>query len=161
MAKPKFFDGTLQIDHYGRITTDNTVKRHDIMPEYTDGVYLLLDDWRFYDQKTKKYNKIKSQFTLAELGAGPPIDPQSGAVTSINNYVEVPNVPFADELKFVGYHTGRYSSMMEFVSNNTGRTYRVFMKDFDDFVPHMINGIVRGKFIFRKRGYKFGLVLLP
>lgn len=160
MAKSKYFDGTLQFDFYGRISDSDTVRRMDITKEQTDGIYLLIPDFSSYDPVTQKYKYMRSNLTLSDLKVGPPMSANPDCVASIDSHFECPNIPFDDEMVYRGYYAGRYSASMEVTSNLTGRTYRVFMKDFDEYVPRMVNGIVKGKFIFRKRGYKFGLVLL-
>lgn len=72
--------------------------------------------------------------------------------------VLVDNVPFDDVLAFQSYYRGRSAAGMSFLGQN-GTPYNVFLSDFVKFVQIMERGIVKGKFIYAKKGMNYGLKL--
>lgn len=69
------------------------------------------------------------------------------------------NTPFNDVLTYEGYGRGRSSATLKF-KTSLGMRVEFFMSDFDDVVPHMKNGVIRGRFEFVKKGQNYGCKLL-
>jgi len=69
------------------------------------------------------------------------------------------NIPFQDELTYIGYGRGRSSATLHF-KRSTGEEVVFFMSAFDELVPHMVNGKLSGRFAFVKKGANYGCVLL-
>lgn len=66
------------------------------------------------------------------------------------------NSVFEDTLTFVDYCRGRSAAYFEMQRTN-GQLVTVFMSDFaKTIVPHMVNGVVTGKFTFVKQGQNYG-----
>jgi hypothetical protein len=70
----------------------------------------------------------------------------------------VDNVPWEDELVYMSYYRGRSAAGGTF-TNTKGQIFTVFMTDMDKFIPLMINGKIKGKFIYCKRGQNYGVTL--
>lgn len=69
------------------------------------------------------------------------------------------NFVFEDTLTFLTYSRGRSAAYFEFTRRD-GKKVCFFMKDFSDMVPHMVNGLVTGKFTFTKRGQNYGTIFI-
>lgn len=69
------------------------------------------------------------------------------------------NDPFDDALTFIGFSRGRSAANLDF-KRSDGTMVTVFLKEFCDMVPHMVGGVVRGRFQFTKRGQNYGCLLL-
>jgi len=69
------------------------------------------------------------------------------------------NEPFHDSLTFVGFSRGRSAANLDFRREN-GTNVTVFLKEFCDMVPHMVGGVIKGKFQFTKRGQNYGCLLI-
>lgn len=66
------------------------------------------------------------------------------------------NFEFNDTLSFNSIERGRSAAHFIFKRKSTGKTVTVFLKDFVDFLPHLVCGSVSGTFTFCKRGENFG-----
>lgn len=71
-----------------------------------------------------------------------------------------PNFEFQDVLIYHGFERGRSAAHMVFKRERAETLVRVFLKEFEGFVPHMRAGKVSGRFTFCKRGQNFGCILL-
>jgi hypothetical protein len=69
------------------------------------------------------------------------------------------NDPFEDELTFVSFSRGRSAAYLDF-KRKGGTSVTVFLKEFVDMVPHLVGGVVKGRFQFIKRGQNYGCILL-
>lgn len=70
----------------------------------------------------------------------------------------VDNLPFDDEFTYYSYYRGRSAAGALFF-NDKGQRFTVFMTDLDKFIPLMVNGKIKGKFIHCKRGKNYGVTL--
>lgn len=70
--------------------------------------------------------------------------------------VFIENLPWDDELTWDGYYRGRSAAGMTF-KNAQGQQFTVFLTDFSAMVPVMEKGIVKGRFIYCKRGRNYGI----
>lgn len=68
----------------------------------------------------------------------------------------VENFIFTDSLKYKSYSRGRSAAYFEFERLSSKTEVTVFLKEFEDIVPHMNKGVVKGRFTFCKRGQNFG-----
>ncbi|MGJ4945102.1 hypothetical protein ACQR1W_31390 [Bradyrhizobium sp. HKCCYLS1011] len=69
------------------------------------------------------------------------------------------NAPFVTTLTYVGYSRGRSAAYFDFKDHN-GKLVVVFLKDFEDMIPHLVKGSVSGSFKFIKRGMNYGCQLI-
>lgn len=67
----------------------------------------------------------------------------------------VDNFIFEDELSYVSFGRGRSSITFSFVRTN-GKTVSVFASNLVEFIPHFVNGKIKGRFTFVKKGANFG-----
>jgi hypothetical protein len=81
------------------------------------------------------------------VGPGKRLDP---------TYID--NIPWDDELTYDDFYRGRSAAGAIF-KNAAGQIFTVFMKDLGIFIPHMVNGKIKGKFIYCKRGMNYGVTL--
>ena len=74
----------------------------------------------------------------------------------------VPNFEFDDFLTYVGFERGRSAAHLVFFRNSNGCKVRMFLTDFDAVIRTLpiINGSVKGRWTFRKRGENYGCVLV-
>ena len=70
-----------------------------------------------------------------------------------------PNHPFEDTLTFDSYSRGRSAAYFH-MTRSDGTGVVVFMTDFCDMVPHLVNGKITGRFQHIKRGANYGTTLL-
>lgn len=87
-----------------------------------------------------------------------PTDPETGRPTRIEPTWR-DNVVFDDTLTYNSFGRGRSAAYFEF-RRQDGTTVTVFMKEFDEMIPHMNAGVVKGRFRFIKRGMNYGCKLL-
>ena len=73
------------------------------------------------------------------------------------------NFVFHDDLRYDGYYRGCSAAGFQFVSEENGKRYNMFLTDFDNamktrrfFKDHLI-----GEFTFVKRGQNYGIKILP
>lgn len=66
------------------------------------------------------------------------------------------DTPFAANLQFKSTSRGRSSVKFHFECTLTSRKYQMFLKDFEQVVPHLIHGELSGMFMFTKRGANYG-----
>lgn len=69
------------------------------------------------------------------------------------------NVPFTETLVFEGYSRGRSAAYLNFKRQGTDIEVVVFMTDFVDMVPLMVNGVLTSTFSYCKRGMNYGVKL--
>ena len=65
------------------------------------------------------------------------------------------NEIFEDVLEFEHFSRGRSAAHAIF-TRSTGAELTVFLTDVADMIPHFVNGKVKGKFTFCKRGANYG-----
>lgn len=70
------------------------------------------------------------------------------------------NHVFQDTLVFKEYGRGRSSITFTMKRQSAGTTVSVFVSDFADMLPFMVNGQITGKFTFVKKGSNFGCKFL-
>lgn len=70
------------------------------------------------------------------------------------------NFKFNDELAFICYGRGRSSVTFTMQRKSTGRTVSMFVSDFSDAIPMMVNGRISGDFTFVKKGQNYGCKLI-
>lgn len=70
------------------------------------------------------------------------------------------NYEFSDILEYVEYGKGRSSTVFYFKSKTDGKSYSMFVSDFDSIVNNMMNGVIEGKFTFVKKGQNYGLKMI-
>jgi hypothetical protein len=66
-------------------------------------------------------------------------------------------------LEYSGYGRGNSSAVLYFIGeNNKGNVehYQVFLSDLEDIINHTVNGSIKGKFKFVKKGRNYGLKLV-
>lgn len=73
--------------------------------------------------------------------------------------VWMPNTEFQDELTYETFSRGRSAAYFHFKRQN-GTRVTVFMKEFDEMMPYMVAGVVKGTFKFVKRGTNYGCTLI-
>lgn len=71
----------------------------------------------------------------------------------------VDNTPFQDELKFVGFSRGRSAAGANF-TNEKGQKFYMFLTDFTTAVPALQNGVLKGTFMYVKRGRNYGVQMI-
>ena len=69
-----------------------------------------------------------------------------------------PNTPFQDELKFTGFTRGRSAAGATF-TNAAGQNFYMFLTDLTSAVPLLEKGVLKGTFLYVKRGTSFGVQL--
>lgn len=72
--------------------------------------------------------------------------------------VMIDNVPWEDQLIYDSFYRGR-SAAGGIFKNSIGQRFTVFMTDLDKFIPLMVNGKIKGTFIYCKRGMNYGVTL--
>jgi hypothetical protein len=65
------------------------------------------------------------------------------------------NFEFEDELTFKHYGRGR-SSVTFTLERTNGKTVSMFVSDFSDAVPKLVDGKLKGRFTFVKKGTNYG-----
>lgn len=70
------------------------------------------------------------------------------------------NEEFKDTLIYDGYSRGRSAAYFNFERKSTGTNVTVFLTDFEDMIPVMINGEITGRFTYTKRGQNYGVKLV-
>jgi hypothetical protein len=68
------------------------------------------------------------------------------------------NYEFDARLKYVGYFKGRSSARMEFMNMDNMETYSMTLHEFNDHAEKMVNGVLPGRWTFRKQGANYCLV---
>lgn len=68
----------------------------------------------------------------------------------------VPNYEFDATLRYEDYYRGRSSVSFMLVDEANNR-YSVFLSDFTEMLPHMVGGVIKGKFTFVKKGANYGI----
>lgn len=71
-----------------------------------------------------------------------------------------PNGPFTDTLTWKSYSKGRSSVAFVFRRQSTGTHVTMFLSDFTEAIPFLVNGQLHGEFIYTKKGGNFGCRLL-
>ncbi len=69
------------------------------------------------------------------------------------------NFEFEDELTYVSYGRGRSSATFSFKRSN-GSEVNVFMSSMNEFIPKIVNGKIRSRFSFVKRGQNYSCCLV-
>ncbi len=77
-----------------------------------------------------------------------------------SDYEMVDNFEFTDTLTYQDFYRGRSAAGFEFIKKSDGKTVSMFMKDFTDAIPLMIEGRLTGRFTFVKRGQNFGCTMI-
>lgn len=72
--------------------------------------------------------------------------------------IMIDNVSWDDELVYDSFYRGRSAAGTLF-TNSKGQRFTVFMTDLDKFIPLMVQGKIKGKFIYCKRGKNYGVTL--
>lgn len=67
------------------------------------------------------------------------------------------NYEFDAELEYVTYYRGRSAAYFHFRDTSTGAEHSMFMTDFEETIPHMVRGRIRGTWTFIKRGQNYGI----
>lgn len=70
-----------------------------------------------------------------------------------------PNDQFTETLTFQDYRRARSAAYFVFARID-GTLVTMFLKDFEEVVPHMVKGVVTGTFRFVKRGQNYGCSLM-
>ncbi len=70
------------------------------------------------------------------------------------------NYEFEDTLIYSGYSRGTSSCTVQFKSTKDHKEYTMFMKELDDCIFNLIEGELRGRFTFVKRGENYGIKYL-
>ena len=70
------------------------------------------------------------------------------------------NEEFEDALIYDGYSRGRSAAYFNFERKSTGTNVTVFLTDFEDMIPIMVNGGITGRFTYTKRGQNYGVKLV-
>lgn len=86
-----------------------------------------------------------------------PFDTKGNQLSYVDTYwgrdaIMKDNYEFEDTLVYSGYGRGRSSVTMDFKSKTDEKNYSMFISDFDSVVSEMVNGEVKGKFTFVKKG---------
>lgn len=105
-----------------------------------------------------KFDKKFQQFDVVFTDKGKMED--SNYSYHYRNDITEPNAIFQDELVYEGYHvTYSGKTRFDFKSKSTGRTYVMFISDFDDIISNnlMKDKVVKGHFVFRKAGSQQGV----
>lgn len=68
---------------------------------------------------------------------------------------------FEATLKFKNIKHYSTSGIQFIFTDSDGSEYEMLKSDFEDAVPYMINGILKGRFGFAKKGYAIGIVFKP
>jgi len=68
------------------------------------------------------------------------------------------NKPFEETMAIVGFKRGCSSAKM-IMKDTNGNEFEAFLKDAVDIIQSSINGIVKGRFCFVKRGANYGICL--
>ncbi|WPE19928.1 hypothetical protein [Shinella zoogloeoides] len=69
------------------------------------------------------------------------------------------NFVFEDTLKFDDMARGRSAAYFYF-TRSSGTKVVVFMKDLCEMMPHLVGGVIKGKFTFTKRGQNYGTIFI-
>ena len=70
------------------------------------------------------------------------------------------NYEFEDTLIYSGYSRGTSSCTVQFKSINDNKEYAMFMKELDNCIFNLIDGKLKGRFTFVKRGENYGIKYL-
>jgi len=79
-----------------------------------------------------------------------------GTAHFVHGPIWTPNFTFNATLKFKEYTRGRSSVGFMFVDESTNHEYSMFVKEFTEIVPKLVNGTLTGTFTFVKRGANYG-----
>ena len=71
----------------------------------------------------------------------------------------VSNTPFQDELKFVGFSRGRSAAGGNF-TNEKGQQFYMFLTDLSAAEGAWRNGVLKGTFMYVKRGRYYGVQMV-
>lgn len=72
-------------------------------------------------------------------------------------YKYVDNFEWIDTLEYERFGRGNSAAHLFFKSMITGKSYQMFLKDFEDIVKRLVDGKISGKWTFCKRGQYFGV----
>jgi hypothetical protein len=78
----------------------------------------------------------------------------------IYGYKYVDNFEWEDTLEYESFGRGTSAAHLYFKSTITGKSYQMFLKDFEDIVKLLVDGKVSGIWTFCKRGQNYGVKLL-
>lgn len=70
----------------------------------------------------------------------------------------IENAPFEETLTYDGYWTGRSAIRFQFRGAETGRIFSMGIAALDKIAKRMSNGVVFGRWEFRKQGANYGVV---
>jgi len=72
------------------------------------------------------------------------------------------NFEFDATLTFDGFYRGRSAAGTTFINKQTGLSYSMFLKDFDEVIRKGIfnGGLIIGRFTFQKRGKNYGIRMI-
>lgn len=70
------------------------------------------------------------------------------------------NYEFEDTLKYSGFSRRTSSCNVQFKSINDNKEYTMFMKELDDCIFNLVEGKLKGRFTFVKRGENYGIKYL-
>ena len=74
-----------------------------------------------------------------------------------HGYHYVDNFEWSDTLEYECFGRGTSAAHLYFKSTITGKSYQMFLKDFEDIVKLLVDGKVTGKWTFCKRGQNYGI----
>jgi hypothetical protein len=75
-------------------------------------------------------------------------------------YKYVDNFEWIDTLEYETFGRGNSAAHLFFKSVITGKSYQMFLKDFENIVKLLVDGKVSGKWTFCKRGQNYGVKYL-
>lgn len=75
-------------------------------------------------------------------------------------YKYVDNFEWDDILEYENFGRGTSAAHLYFKSTLTGKSYQMFLKDFENIVKRLVDGKVSGKWTFCKRGQNYGVKFL-
>ena len=118
---------------------------------------------RYYDNKKSEWIKLDvlshAHYYGQTIWGDPIYDENSKFPRHVKiEPVYIDNIPWEDELEYDSFYRGRSAAGIYF-KNSKGQIFTVFMKDLDIFIPLMVHGKIRAKFIYCKRGMNYGVTL--
>ena len=75
-------------------------------------------------------------------------------------YHYVDNFEWEDTIEYECFGRGTSAAHLYFRSTITGKSYQMFLKDFEDIVKLLVDGKVTGTFTFCKRGQNYGIKIV-
>ena len=118
---------------------------------------------RYYDDKQKEWVKTDvlshANYDGETIWGEPIYDENSKYPRHVQlKPVYIDNIPWEDELEYHSFYRGRSAAGLIF-KNSKEQMFTVFMKDIDIFIPLMVHGKIKAKFIYCKRGMNYGVTL--